>query len=409
MLNGLWLGFFLVVVVSVLVCWLIGGDVMVFVVMVESLFVMVKLVVEVMVLLFGILMFWFGFLCIVEKVGLVECLVVLFGLLFCWLMLEVLLGYLVIGLIILNFVVNGLGLDNVVMLIGLKVMKVLQEFNFSSIIVSNVQIFFLVFNVLFLILLLVIIFMYCVQQGVVDLILVFLLIFLVISVLILVGLLLVVLMQCLCLWDLVVLVYLIFGVLLLVGFMVVFGMFLVIVLVQLFLLLGNLMLFSLIVLFLIVGVLKKVLVYESFVEGVKEGFDVVRNLLLYLVVMFCVVGVLCVFGVLEVVFGGICWVVEGLGWDSCFVEVLFIVLVKLFFGSVVWVMLLEIMQIYGVDSFLVLVVVIVQGSIEIIFYVFVVYFGLVGLQCVCYVVGCVLIVDLVGVIVFIVVCYWFFV
>lgn len=133
-------------------------------------------------------------------------------------------------------------------------------------------------------------------------------------------------------------------------------------------------------LFLIVGALKKVPVYESFVEGAKEGFDVARNLLPYLVAMLCAVGVLRASGALEVVLGGIRWAVEGLGWDSRFVEALPTALVKPFSGSAARAMLLETMQTHGVDSFPALVAATVQGSTETTFYVLAVYFGSVGLQ-----------------------------
>ncbi|HBO7454237.1 TPA: spore maturation protein, partial [Pseudomonas aeruginosa] len=166
--------------------------------------------------------------------------------------------------------------------------------------------------------------------------------------------------------------------------------------------------FSLIVLFLIVGALKKVPVYESFVEGAKEGFDVARNLLPYLVAMLCAVGVLRASGALEVVLGGIRWAVEGLGWDSRFVEALPTALVKPFSGSAARAMLLETMQTHGVDSFPALVAATVQGSTETTFYVLAVYFGSVGLQRARHAVGCALTADLAGVIASIAVCYWFF-
>ncbi|PXB98692.1 hypothetical protein C0043_40160, partial [Pseudomonas aeruginosa] len=322
MLNGLWLGFFLVAAASALARWLIGGDATVFAAMVESLFAMAKLAVEVMVLLFGTLTLWLGFLRIAEKAGLVERLAVLLGPLFRRLMPEVPPGHPAIGLITLNFAANGLGLDNAATPIGLKAMKALQELNPSSTTASNAQILFLVLNASSLTLLPVTIFMYRAQQGAADPTLVFLPILLATSASTLAGLLSVALMQRLRLWDPVVLAYLIPGALLLAGFMAVLGTLSATALAQLSSLLGNLTLFSLIVLFLIVGALKKVPVYESFVEGAKEGFDVARNLLPYLVAMLCAVGVLRASGALEVVLGGIRWAVEGLGWDSRFVEAL---------------------------------------------------------------------------------------
>lgn len=408
MLNGLWLGFFLVAAASALARWLIGGDATVFAAMVESLFAMAKLAVEVMVLLFGTLTLWLGFLRIAEKAGLVERLAVLLGPLFRRLMPEVPPGHPAIGLITLNFAANGLGLDNAATPIGLKAMKALQELNPSSTTASNAQILFLVLNASSLTLLPVTIFMYRAQQGAADPTLVFLPILLATSASTLAGLLSVALMQRLRLWDPVVLAYLIPGALLLAGFMAVLGTLSATALAQLSSLLGNLTLFSLIVLFLIVGALKKVPVYESFVEGAKEGFDVARNLLPYPVAMLCAVGVLRASGALEVVLGGIRWAVEGLGWDSRFVEALPTALVKPFSGSAARAMLLETMQTHGVDSFPALVAATVQGSTETTFYVLAVYFGSVGLQRARHAVGCALTADLAGVIASIGVCYWFF-
>ncbi|MGI1018369.1 nucleoside recognition domain-containing protein [Pseudomonas aeruginosa] len=408
MLNGLWLGFFLVAAASALARWLIGGDATVFAAMVESLFAMAKLAVEVMVLLFGTLTLWLGFLRIAEKAGLVERLAVLLGPLFRRLMPEVPPGHPAIGLITLNFAANGLGLDNAATPIGLKAMKALQELNPSSTTASNAQILFLVLNASSLTLLPVTIFMYRAQQGAADPTLVFLPILLATSASTLAGLLSVALMQRLRLWDPVVLAYLIPGALLLAGFMAVLGTLSATALAQLSSLLGNLTLFSLIVLFLIVGALKKVPVYESFVEGAKEGFDVARNLLPYLVAMLCAVGVLRASGALEVVLGGIRWAVEGLGWDSRFVEALPTALVKPFSGSAARAMLLETMQTHGVDSFPALVAATVQGSTETTFYVLAVYFGSVGLQRARHAVGCALTADLAGVIASIGGCYWFF-
>ncbi|MCR3866663.1 hypothetical protein K3Z93_05865 [Pseudomonas aeruginosa] len=408
MLNGLWLGFFLVAAASALARWLIGGDATVFAAMVESLFAMAKLAVEVMVLLFGTLTLWLGFLRIAEKAGLVERLAVLLGPLFRRLMPEVPPGHPAIGLITLNFAANGLGLDNAATPIGLKAMKALQELNPSSTTASNAQILFLVLNASSLTLLPVTIFMYRAQQGAADPTLVFLPILLATSASTLAGLLSVALMQRLRLWDPVVLAYLIPGALLLAGFMAVLGTLSATALAQLSSLLGNLTLFSLIVLFLIVGALKKVPVYESFVEGAKEGFDVARNLLPYLVAMLCAVGVLRASGALEVVLGGIRWAVEGLGWDSRFVEALPTALVKPFSGSAARAMLLETMQTHGVDSSPALVAATVQGSTETTFYVLAVYFGSVGLQRARHAVGCALTADLAGVIASIGVCYWFF-
>ncbi len=173
-------------------------------------------------------------------------------------------------------------------------------------------------------------------------------------------------------------------------------------------LLGNLVLFGLILAFVVVGALRKVPVYEAFVEGAKEGFDVARSLLPYLVAMLVAVGALRASGALDFGLDGIRWLVEALGWDTRFVDALPTALVKPFSGSAARALLIETMQNHGVDSFPALVAATMQGSTETTFYVLAVYFGAVGIQRARHAVGCALLADLAGVIAAISVCYWFF-
>ena len=114
MLNGLWLGFFLAAALAAFSRWLIGGDAAVFAALVESLFGMAKLSVEVMVLLFGTLTLWLGFLRIAEAAGLVAGLARLLGPLFRRLMPEVPAGHPALGLITMNFAANALDRKSVV-------------------------------------------------------------------------------------------------------------------------------------------------------------------------------------------------------------------------------------------------------------------------------------------------------
>lgn len=408
MLNGLWLGFFVVAAIAGLSRWLLGDDPAVFAAMVESLFAMAKLSVEVMVVLFGTLTLWLGLLRIAEKAGLVDALARLLGPLFARLMPEVPRGHPALGLITMNFAANGLGLDNAATPIGLKAMRALQELNPSSTTASNAQILFLVLNASSLTLLPVSIFMYRVQQGAPDPTLVFLPILLATSASTLVGLLSVALMQRLRLWDPVVLAYLIPGALLLGGFMALLAGMSSAALAALSSLLGNLTLFGVILSFVVIGALKKVPVYEQFIEGAREGFDVAKSLLPYLVAMLCAIGVLRASGALEFGLDGIRWLVEWLGWDTRFVEALPTAMVKPFSGSAARAMLIETMQSQGVDSFPALVAATVQGSTETTFYVLAVYFGAVGIQRVRHAVGCALLAELAGVLAAIAVCYWFF-
>ena len=165
MLNALWLGFFLVAAVAAFAQWLIGGQAEVFATMVQALFAMARLSVEVMVLLFGTLTLWLGFLRIAEKAGIVEWLARMLGPLFAKLMPEVPRGHPALGLITLNFAANGLGLDNAATPMGLKAMRALQELNPRPDTATNAQILFLVLNASSLTLLPVTIFMYRLQQA----------------------------------------------------------------------------------------------------------------------------------------------------------------------------------------------------------------------------------------------------
>ena len=408
MLNLLWLGFFIVAAVSALAQWLLAGQAQVFAAMVESLFTMAKLSVEVMVLLFGTLTMWLGFLRIAEKAGIVDALARWLSPLFARLMPEVPRGHPALGLMTLNFAANALGLDNAATPMGLKAMRALQELNPRPDTATNAQILFLVLNASSLTLLPVSIFMYRMQQGAADPTLVFLPILLATSASTLAGLLAVAVVQRLPLWHPVVLAYLLPVALVLGGFMALLTTLSAAALAQLSSLLGNLTLFSLVVMFVLVGAWRKVPVYEAFVEGAREGFDVARGLLPYLVAMLCAVGVLRTSGALGYALEGIRWCVEAIGMDTRFVDALPTALVKPFSGSAARAMLIETMQTQGVDSFAALAAATIQGSTETTFYVLAVYFGAVGIQRARHAVGCALLAELAGVVAAIAVCYQFF-
>ncbi|OOG65539.1 hypothetical protein B0E46_04135 [Rhodanobacter sp. B04] len=408
MLNRLWLGFFLTAALAALSRWLIGGDEGVFAAVVGSLFDMADLSVKVMLLLFGTLTLWLGFLNIAEQAGLVDRLARLLGPLFARLMPGVPRGHPAIGLITLNFAANALGLDNAATPIGLRAMRELQTLNPSTDTASNAQILFLVLNASSLTLLPVTVFMYRAQAGAHDPTLVFLPILLAHFAANLAGLLSVAYMQRLKLWDPVVLLWLGGGALLLGGFIALLTSLTAAALASLSALLGNLMLFGVVIAFLCAGAYKKVPLFESFVDGAKQGFEVAKDLLPYLIAMLCAVGVLRASGALDFALAGIRWLVLHAGLDDRFVDALPTALVKPFSGSAARAMLIETMHHSGVDSFPALLAATIQGSTETTFYVVAVYFGAVGIKRVRHTVGCALLADLAGVLASIAVCYWFF-
>lgn len=408
MMNRLWLAFFVTAATAALYRWLAIGDADVFRTIVASLFDMARLSVEIMVLLFGTLTLWMGFLRIAEAAGLVEKLARLLGPLFARLMPEVPRGHPAIGLITLSFAANGLGLDNAATPIGLRAMRELQTLNPTPQTATNAQILFLVLNASSLTLIPVTIFMFRAKHGAADPTLVFLPILLATSASTLAGFFTVAFCQRIKLHDPVILAYLAATALLLGGFMAVLAGMSATAIATLSSLLGNLTLFGILLVFLLYGAWKKIAVYETFIEGAKDGFDIAKALLPYLVAMLCAVGVLRASGALDFLLDGIRWLAQAAGWDTRFVDALPTALVKPFSGSAARAMMLETMAHFGVDSFPALLAAVVQGSTETTFYVLAVYFGSVGILRARHAVAGALIADVAGLMASIAVCYWFF-
>lgn len=408
MLNTLWLGFFVLASISGAYQWLVLSDPDVFARIVASLFDMAALSVQLMVLLFGTLTLWLGFLRIAEAAGLVTGLGRCLSPLFRRLMPGVPAGHPALGLMTLNFAANGLGLDNAATPIGLRAMRELQTLNPKPDTATNAQILFLVLNSSSLTLLPITIFMFRAQQGAPDPSLVFLPILLATTASTLAGLLSVALVQRIKLYDPVVMLWL-GGLVLGLGlFMASLATLSSAAIASMSSLLGNLTLFGIIMVFLLAGAWKKIPIYDAFIEGAKEGFDISKSLLPYLVAMLCAIGVLRASGALDVALDSIRWLVNAIGMDSRFVDALPTALTKPFSGSAARAMMIETMQHFGVDSFPALVAATVQGSTETTFYVLAVYFGAVGIQRARHAVACALVADVAGIVAAVGVCYWFF-
>ena len=408
MLNGIWLSFFIAAFAASLWQWLVGGDSEVFARLVQSLFDMAEVSVDIILVLLGTMTLWLGFLSIAEKAGLIRLLGRVLDPLFCRLMPEMPRGHPAMGLISMNFAANILGLDNAATPIGIKAMHSLQSLNPSSETASNAQILFLVLNTSSLTLLPVTIFMYRAQQGATDPTLVFLPILLATSASSLAGLLAVAVMQRLKLWHPVVLAYLVAAALALGLLITTLAGMSAQALAAASTLVGNLTLFSIVMMFLVVGALRGVKVYDAFIEGAKEGLSFTITLLPYLIAMLVAVGVLRASGVLDAGLGGIRWLVEGIGWDTRFVDALPTAFVKPLSGSGSRAMMIETMNTFGVDSFPGLLAATFQGSTETTFYVLAVYFGAVGITRIRHGLGCALVADIAGITTAILVCYWFF-
>jgi spore maturation protein SpmA len=408
MLAHLWFGFFAAAFIAALYQWLVNGQAAIFTEIIQSTFDMAALSVEVAIGLIGVLCLWLGFFRIAEKAGLIAVLARGLEPLFVRLMPGVPRGHASHGSITMNVAANMLGLDNAATPMGLKAMQDLQQLNPERDVASNAQILFLVLNTSSVTLLPVTIFMYRAQQGAADPTAVFIPILMATSASTLAGLIAVAWVQRIRLFDKVILAYL-------------FGLAVLMALLATFLLsqpaeqmaatsslLGNLILFSLIMLFLVSGWRRGVNVYDAFIEGAREGFEVAVRLIPFLVGMLVAIGVLRTSGVLDGLIVGLEFVLSSLGVNTDFIQAVPTALMKPLSGSGARAMMLETMNNFGVDSFPATVAAIMQGSTETTFYVLAVYFGSVGIRHVRHAVACALIADAAGILTSIIVGYWFF-
>jgi len=408
MLAHIWFGFFAVAFISAMYQWLVNGNAAIFSEIMQSTFDMAGLSVEVAIGLIGVLCLWLGFFRIAEKSGLINVLARILEPLFTRLMPEVPRGHASHGSITMNIAANMLGLDNAATPMGLKAMQDLQQLNPNKDTASNAQILFLVLNTSSVTLLPVTIFMYRAQQGAADPTAVFIPILMATSASTLAGLIAVAWVQRINLFDKVILAYLF-------GFAVLMAMLASFLLAQpaeemasTSSLLGNLILFSIIMLFLGAGWWRKINVYDAFIDGAKEGFDVAVRLIPFLVGMLVAIGVLRTSGVLDGFIVGLEFLLSSIGVNTDFIQALPTALMKPLSGSGARAMMLETMNNFGVDSFPATVSAIMQGSTETTFYVLAVYFGSVGITHVRHAISCALIADAAGLLTSIIVGYWFF-
>jgi len=408
LLNKLWVSFFLIAFVAALCEWLLADNVEIFALLVHSLFDMAKLSVDIAIGLIGVLCLWLGLFRIAEKAGLIQILARVLSPLFLRLMPEVPKGHPALGSVTMNLSANLLGLDNAATPMGLKAMRDLQSLNPNKDTASNAQILFLVLNTSSVTLLPVTIFMYRAQQGAADPTEVFLPILFATSISTLVGLLAVCWIQRIKWWDPVVLAYFSVFSLLVTGLMLsLSGMDAESLRVQ-STLYGNLILILIVVWFIAYASWRKVNVYDAFIEGAKEGFDVGVKLIPYLVAMLVAIGMFRSSGAMDYLLRGITWGVNLAGLDARFVDALPTALMKPLSGSGARAMMIETMNAHGVDSFPARLSAVMQGSTETTFYVLAVYFGSVGIKNMRYAVACGLLADAAGLTAAILLSYWFF-
>ncbi len=408
MLNRIWSGFFFIAFISAMVQWLVFEQILIFEEMVNAIFSMAKVTVEIAIGLIGILSFWLGMMKIAEHAGIIDKLAQFISPLFVRLMPGVPKGHPAIGSMTMNLSANFLGLDNAATPLGLKAMQDLQLLNPNKTSATNAQILFLVLNTSSVTLFPVTVFVYRAQQGALNPTDVFVPILLATFASSLAGLLVVAFVQKIKLYQKVILLYLSAGIAVVGSVAAYFATLSAELLAQQSSLLGNLLIFSTLISFIFFALKRQVNVYDSFIEGAKQGFETSIKIIPYLLAMLCAIGVFRASGALDILVDGIRQLVLLFNADTRFVDALPTAFMKPLSGSGARAMMIETMNTHGADSFAGRLASIVQGSTETTFYVLAVYFGSVGIRYSRHALACGLVADMAGISAAIGVCYWFF-
>ncbi len=408
MLNWIWASFFLVAFLAGLFRWLVLGEPGVWAAMVSSSFDMAKTGFEISIGLTGVMCLWLGIMKVGEKGGAVALLARAFDPLLRRLFPSIPAAHPAGASIVMNLSANMLGLDNAATPLGLKAMKELQEINPEPDTASDDQIMFLVINASAVTIIPTAIMTYRAQMGAADPTDVFVPLLIATFCSTIAGILVTAKIQGLRLFNPVTLGYLGSATVSIGLLAAYFGSLDKATLERQTSLLANLMIFSLIVGFVLLAVFKKVAVYETFVDGAKEGFSVAIGIIPHLVAMLVAIGVLRTSGVLDQALDAVRLVVAAVGLDGRWIDALPVALVRPLSGSGARGLVIETMKTLGPDSFAGRLVCIIQGSTETTFYVLAVYFGSVGIKKTRHAIACGLTAEFAGFLGAVAVCYLFF-
>ena len=407
-LNYIWVAFFLIAFVVALIKLIFFGDTEVFPAMIQSTFDMAKTGFELSLALTGVLTLWMGIMRVGEKGGVVAIIARFISPLFTKIFPDIPKDHPVFGPMVMNFSMNFLGLDNAATPLGLKAMSGLQELNTNKDTASNAQIMFLVLNTSGLTLIPVSIMAYRATEGAANPADIFIPILLATFFSTLAGLVTVALYQRINLLNKTILLYL--------GSLTAF----IVLAIYYFQSIpqeqvqvissvaSSLILFTVIASFIGLALKNKINVYEAFIEGAKDGFNVAIKIIPYLVAILVAIGVFRQSGTLDILVNGLREVFALTGMNTDFVDALPTALMKPLSGGGARGMMVESMRTYGADSFVGRLSSVFQGSTETTFYVLAVYFGSVNIKNSRYAVTAGLIADLVGVIAAIFIAYLFF-
>ena len=407
-LNIIWMAFFVIAFIIALFKLVILGDTSIFKLLADGIFDSAKSsVLDVAFPLAGTMVFFLGLMNIAEKAGAIQKLAKWMNPFLSRLFPGVPANHPAMGHMVMNFSANMLGLDNAATPFGLKAMESLQTLNPEKEKATNAQIMFLVLHTSGLTIIPLTIISYRLAANSQDAASIFIPCVLATIGTTLASIIMVGWYQKLK-WDKVLIGWLLGLVILLVGVMLgvsnlstahkeVFSK-----------VVGNGLLMVIIVGIIVGGAYKKVSVFDAFIEGAKNGFDVIVKIIPYLVAMLVAIRVFRDSGAMGYIIHGFTYLIQLTGINSEFIGALPVAIMKPLSGSGARGMMLDIFQTQGPDSFVGKLASIFQGSADTTFYIIALYFGSVGIKKIRYALWAGIFADIVGVVIAILIGYTFF-
>ena len=407
-LNYIWIGLILIAVIVGIVQFFAFGQTDIFSEILNSTFTSAKSGFEISLGLTGVLALWMGIMKIGEQAGVINQFSRVVSPFFTRIFPELPKGHPAFGSMLMNISATMLGIDNAATPLGLQAMKELQESNPDKTKASNSMIMFLVLVTSGLTLVPVSIMTYRAQLGAANPADVFLPILLATYFAAMAGLISVAIAQKINLLDKVVLGTL-GGITVFVGLIIWGALSLPQETVSKWsAILAAVLLLAVIVWFVVAGMVRKINVYDAFIEGAKDGFKVAVGIIPYLIAILVAVGMFRASGAMNLLVSGMAWFFALCGLNTDFVPALPTALMRPLSGSGARGLMVDAMMQYGADSFVGRLVSIVQGSTDTTFYILAVYFGSVKIKDTRYAVVCGLIADFFGILAAIILGYIFF-
>lgn len=408
-LNYIWVGFFIIAFLVAIVQYFFFGDAQVFERIISESFDTAKFaVMDICLPLVGVMTLWMGFMKIGERAGAVSFISRIVGPFFSKLFPEIPKNHKANGELVMNFAANMLGLDNAATPLGLKAMQSMQEINPKKDTASNAQIMFLALNTSSITIIPLTILAQRSILGAANPTDIFIPIIIATFVSTLTAILYVGLRQRLQLLSKTVIAWLGGITLAIAGLVWWFSSLDRDTMNVTSSIMSNGLLLSIIVAFMLGGLLKKINVFEAFIDGAKGGFETSVKIIPYLVGMLVGIGVFRASGAMNMITDSLSWCFAGLGFDTQFVDALPTAIMKPLSGSGARAMMVETMREFGADSFAGRLSCIFQGAADTTFYIIALYFGSVGIKKTRYSVWAGLIADFAGILAAIFIAYIFF-